>query len=662
MEIVNFSSNIVPLSTSYIGDVDVIFNSILDHSEDDISIFREEYLKNSNNKINNYSSLYLTSKKTVEDVIDIKRLKNDQSVEIFNTTISNTDGFYFTISGNSDAERIDPYFTTKEDRFIDPTHRIFEITLLDPISAKITHKNRNKTVYTLNYDYVTGLYFSNNPTGQTIFNYILDKRNQKFSFFLRDVNDIIKNVIVDIDGNLTLIDNVTSFRDYAYNINYYAQSIEPKLNSSWVSYNPNYKNEYEVVVDKSTKDLKNNFLVTTQYTHVTGNTLESNLLVLKNQKTNKNYSYRSDYLEKNHKNVPTVDNRNYFSLFTGNEQEKGEYSVVLGYEFYNADYKFVKDKYTSFKTPESLYPYEKININDLEWNNRGAIAGENPHTSDRIFKNKIKNKQNGGEYLCSWLRKDRNGNSVWLDRYYYPDKTTFAKAFESTATYNFPDPLNELLLKQLSENEYYDIPFVYNSLEEESKHTPQTVKDAIYGEAFFDKKSDLVIEPDSEYLYFRIGDNYVKNILDAIKDELLINGLDLKNSNDASILITGDVDEVEYTFNNDSYTRIENYNDINNEHQFTISFWLKSDDWTKGFGHQILGNLNDKGFALLDDEKVTPIITIQSGQKVYLYNTDFSLLDISSLENEFSTVIGTSKIKDIYRTEHLNSYYTISIS
>jgi hypothetical protein len=660
VEIVNFASNITPLSTSYIGDDDILFNGILDKSEDDILFYREDYLKNGFNKINNYSSLCLTDKKKMDDFITLKTISDEISDHTFSTTLINIVGEYLVIDSNPDINNGVLFKNDLELAFSDLTNTIFEVTLLDDIRVKISHKSKNRDIYYLTYDESNDVFvFSNIFNDSGIFNYVLDKENNKLSL-LKAINDELKCLVVD-NKRLKLDSTISSFKSNFFVINYYIQKLNPKLNTSWVSYKHEYKNAYDVNSDKSIKDLENNILVTTQYSYVTGNTLESNILVLKNQKTHKNYSYRSDYLEKNQKNVPVVDNRRYYGIFAGNEQEKGDYSIILSYEFYNSDYKFVSDKHTIFKTPETLYPYEKININDLNWNNRGSIAGENPHTSDKIFKNKISNKLSGGEYLCSWLKKEKNGDSVWLDRYYYPDKTTFAKALESPFTYDVTDSINQTLQQKLSSNEYYDVPFVYNSLEEELEHTPQTVKDAIYGKAFFDKKSDLILEPNSEYIYHRLGNDYVLEILNAIKGELLINGLDLKNSNNASILIEGDVDSVEYDLNNNSYSRIENYSEINKSHQFTICFWMKSDDWSKGFGHQILGNLNDKGFALLDDEKITPLITIQSNREVYVYNTDFALLDKASLLNEEANRINNSRIKDIYRSEHLNSYYTINI-
>jgi hypothetical protein len=92
--------------------------------------------------------------------------------------------------------------------------------------------------------------------------------------------------------------------------------------------------------------------------------------------------------------------------------------------------------------------------------------------------------------LCSWLYKRKDGESVWLDRYYIPEKTTYASALSTTFTYNYSDPINKLLQMQLSASEYYDVPYIFNTLAEEAANSPQKVKDALYGINFFDKISD----------------------------------------------------------------------------------------------------------------------------------------------------------------------------
>ena len=660
MEILNLTSNSTPLSTSYEADADVRFIGITETTEEGIKIHSENYLKQVvDNKINNYSSIYLTDKTNASQIIELKTLQNPNSIEVFNTSISdNNSGLYLTINSLGDNYTLPCFFTEKNQKFIDPTDCIFEIILLNSLSAKIMHRNKNRVNYYLAYE--SGIRFINSDNDEkTVFNYVLDRKNQKISLF-KTVNNHLNVLGVNNSALFYLNSSLSTFNTNHFNVNYYLRDIKPNLNTSWVSYDIRGKNSYFINDKKSIMNLKNNFLISTQYSNITGDTLHSNILNLKNQFSNKNYSYRSNYLEKSNSDIPVVDNRNYVGLFTGNRQEKGDYNITLSYEFYNTDYKFKSDKYTTFVTPKSLYPYKQININDLEWNNRGSIAGENPYTSDKIFTKRIKNGING-EYLCSWLRKQKDGTSVWLDRYYYPEKTLYASALSATFAYEYKDNINNILSKNLETHEYYDIPYLYNSLKEEEGHNPPKVSDVVYGYNYFDKRSDLVILPDTEYIYHRIGNNYTKQIIDTIKDILITDRLTLLNGKNSEIYITGEVDDVIYNFNGNSRARIENYNDINSTHQFTMCFWMQTDNWNDKIGHQIFGNLNDRGFALLDDQKITPLITIQNGKNVYVYNTDFKMIDIASLENETLLNSQTNKIKDLYRTDHLDSFYTINI-
>jgi hypothetical protein len=243
---------------------------------------------------------------------------------------------------------------------------------------------------------------------------------------------------------------------------------------------------------------------------------------------------------------------------------------------------------------------------------------------------------------------------------YYPEKTSYASALSTSFNFNYVDPIYTLLHEKLSSSEYYDVPFVFNSLEEEYQNTPQTGHTALYGTAFFDKRSDLTILPNTEYIYHRIGNKYVNSVVSSIEKTLIQNGLVLKNHNNAEILsTTEDVDEIEYGLDGNAYAIVSDYEEINNSHQFTITFDMKSDNWSKKFGHQIFGNLNEKGIGLFDDEKVTPLIMIQNGKTVTVYNTNLEMLDYASLVNEEN--LGTSIIKDLYRTDHLDAFYTINI-
>jgi len=653
VEITDLTSNSIALSTSYVGDLDVKFFGTKDKTEEGYTFFKEDYLKEiSDRKINNYSALYLTNKQKASDILEIEQLTEVSGNLSFNTSISDANNLFLTFSANS-AGDTSYYFTTKDQKFIDSRDRIFEITLLSTgLSAILAHRSKELIKYYLNYENQI-LKFSLLSSENSVFNYILDKENEKIALFKNS------KLIVNLGNTLGFDNNIENFKTKYFNVNYYIQKISPKLNTSWVSYNFTHKNAYEINPEKSINNLENNFLISTQYSYVSGDTLQANILNLKNQKTHKDYSYRSNFLEKTNDGVPNVDNRKYVRLFTGNDQETGDYGITLSYEFYNADYKFETDKYTIFVSPESLYPYEKININDLKWNKSGSIAGENPYMSDKIFQKDTDKGSLSGHYLCSWLHKDKNGESTWLDRYYYPEKTSYAAALSTSFNFNYVDPIYTLLHEKLSASEYYDVPFVYNSLEEEYNNTPQTGHAALYGTAFFDKRSDLTILPNTEYIYHRIGNKYVDSIVSSIEKSLIQNGLILKNHNEAEIATTTkNVDEIEYILDGNAYDMFSNYTGINNSHEFTITFEMKSDDWSKKFGHQIFGNLNDKGIGLFDDEKVTPFIMIQNNKTVSVYNTNFEMLDYASLENEQN--VGNSIIKDLYRTDHLDSYYTIN--
>ena len=182
----------------------------------------------------------------------------------------------------------------------------------------------------------------------------------------------------------------------------------------------------------------------------------------------------------------------------------------------------------------------------------------------------------------------------------------------------------------------------------------------------------MVFVPNAEYIYYRVGNNHVSAILDTLSSNLIKNGLDFKTAKNIDILYDAATDTIEYDLNNDSYALVEDFRRVNDSNQATISFWLGSDDWQKPFGHEILGNYNDRGFGVFNDQLVTPFITIQDGRRVVSYNTNFDVVDTVYLSQSalnaivterkvadtytlttFST-IQTFAIRDVHRMDHLN--------
>ena len=283
MEILNLISNSTPLSTSYEADADVKFIGNTITTEEGIKVYSENYLKGvADSKINNYSSIYLTGKQKATDILEIKKLENRTAEEIFNTSISdNNSGLYLTISGLGVNSDLPYFFTEKNQKFIDPIDCIFEVTLLDSISAKIKHRNKNRSNYYLAYD-GEFKFLNTDDSVNTVFNYVLDRDNQKLSLFKR-INNVVNVIGLDNSTKFYLTSTLSTFNTNHFNVNYYLRDIKPKLNSSWVSYEPRGKNSYLVKSEKSRSDLENNFLITTQYSNITGDTINSNILNLKNQ-------------------------------------------------------------------------------------------------------------------------------------------------------------------------------------------------------------------------------------------------------------------------------------------------------------------------------------------------------------------------------------------
>jgi hypothetical protein len=107
--------------------------------------------------------------------------------------------------------------------------------------------------------------------------------------------------------------------------------------------------------------------------------------------------------------------------------------ISLSYDFYDKDY-LVNQGNTIIESPANMYPYTQININDSSFIDNGAIAGHTPYTSDRIYRARENSYTNNadGQYLCTWLSAGSiNSRGVWVDRYYYPNKSSIISALNN---------------------------------------------------------------------------------------------------------------------------------------------------------------------------------------------------------------------------------------
>lgn len=643
MRLVTTKSSLTPLHTTYSGDADIVFNGRKDTSEDGFVSWLEEYLDNpSQATINGYSCLYLSQKVTGDDILSIDTTNKVEATTLCTNLEILSSDLVLVLSGNDCAFE---YRKLIKER--DLLKTVFEIEFVDGDRITISHMDEGIKKY-LALSNLTGgnLHFVNLEDLSTY-------GNNQFLYYKYDYNidTTLGRLLLfttDLDNNQYLIkfsDNKLepiplsgnpAYDASFFTINYYFDFPTPKINSSWVSYDKNAINTQKIDIKKSRYSLKNNYLINTQYTNLTSDNLNANILFLKNQNTLNDLSYRSAYNEFTDVLYPNVDNRNYIGMMTGNKQEGSSYNISFSYEMNSLDYKFTADRYTAFKTLSSLFPFEYLSINDTNFYRSGAIAGDSPYTSDKVFK-KIARSYGEDIYTCTWLSAGKNGDSLWVDRYFKPDNSG-----------NFT-PIDNFLNKKLPVTGYYDAFDLFNSIEEELANTPQTLSLVLTGHRFFDKPSDMTFDPNSEYVYFRIGNSYVQKYLNTINENLILSSFNVKDTKGGNI---NNVEYEEFQFDGKNYAKFDRYDLINQSHQYTINFWLKSSDWKKGFGHQIFGNLNTNGIALISDPKVTPFIMVQNNRGVNIYNTNFDILDtvFTGLEK---------RIYEIHRTDHLSPYYTV---
>jgi hypothetical protein len=372
--------------------------------------------------------------------------------------------------------------------------------------------------------------------------------------------------------------------------------------------------------------------------------------------------------------MSNLQQREYYKIFTGTNQEEGYDKIHLGYESDTAEIVFKKDKSTFFHVPYFAAPQT---ILDSTLVADGATPGPIPALADRVYK-KLGGygestpwgdtvDQKDGTWLCSWLYALSSETPRWLDRYYHPGRLAYDEVLEGEANfgdYYSHDPI------------YYDIP------------------------------SLLTFEPGVQYQYFHQGENTVKDIIATFSgDDKSRLRLDIENWNngnseflDTSIYKNvikidnfksdwvlsssepGYLDRNFLSFNNTDFINCKiNYNDSYNlKDEFTISFWINHHDWSEATSTQLLGNLRRGGYGIfynnlyqnpffvIPENTYGHLFYVNQETNVYLdKNVQFSLGEsanpISVCINSSSEVISLdSKNLRIVKYNHIGDVMTLN--
>lgn len=585
--------------------------------------------------INNYTSQYLTSKKGLDEIFDIDskpiKLQTLTTRLIFDTVDINAEPRYLYIYKQTSADnaKITTCAPLLSSEVAIGNNTFFELEILDDRFLRVKHNNGKRdyflTIKTMQGDGLVFLakesdYYTYTVETRDMFRYLLDSDGY-LQLFKKTVAGNFIVTLVDNDLKLLPILEGASYRNSKnlIKIDYNFKYVDPKTRSSWVSYDPKRQNDLIINEYKSTFDNKNQFILHANY-NTAIDSLELNYLTLNNHRSEKNFIKRGTNTTAGSLYVPDVNFRDYMSLQTGNSQEKGNDNIALTYVWYDKDIKVPAGSDTFFITPSSLYPYEKININDTKFVSNGAIAGTTPRLADKIYNIKSNtNPYDSGKYLCTWLSGGLDTPGVWVDRYYYPNAISKREAMSGIQAFDitFDNIVDKIITNNIK---------------------------ALKAESFFDKKSDMVLEPNTTYKYSRISQ---EDIGDIITSSMPIasgfnNYYDIQNNIQpySSNFIT---------YNGESYNKFVVSDTINDKNSFTLSFEINIDP-QKSYGYQLLGNLTSKGFGVINDEQVTPFIYVYQGSKLQCYNTSLKLLYTTNFDTD---------IKDIVKYKGLDDFLVV---
>ena len=102
----------------------------------------------------------------------------------------------------------------------------------------------------------------------------------------------------------------------------------------------------------------------TNYNTISSDRLDLNYLTLDNNRSEYSFIKRGSNMFDTPFGIPSFDYRDYNTLHSGNEQERGTEKLQLNYVFYDKDIAIKNGADTFFTAPSSIYPYERLNVND----------------------------------------------------------------------------------------------------------------------------------------------------------------------------------------------------------------------------------------------------------------------------------------------------------
>ena len=606
-------------------------------------------------KINNYSSFYMTGRNQLTNFLTVSSIAESQSTSLITRLGFERPGdeptkYLYIFKNNLDTTDAQKALGVQElntTGFFD-NNFFFEIEALNNNLCRIKHNNGLFDFY-LNYNTAANVFVFYQNTDN--YKDITKERNDVFRYALDDDgylqlfkfhNDVL-NVVTLSGTDVTLEPLKPSSLNRGLNnlihIDYNLDQNKQFLNKSFAAYNNQKTANLILNTGDSSVDEKGQYLFVANYNSISADKMPLNYLTLDSNRSEFNFVKRGSNMVDSPLGLGT-DPREYYNIYAGNDQEKGLTNLNLNYSFYDKDVFITNGTDTYFTAPSSIYPYEKLNINDTQFTFNGAFAGPSPKLSDKIFIKRQNTTQfDNGRYLCTWLSGSDLPitGGVWVDRYYYPDKISKAAALSSTASY---------------------APSFYDSVDS----VDLAVTDAVMAkEKFFDKKSDAAIVPNANIKYQRIGNADITELVNSSSP--IMSTFD---SYLTSKVVRGETENIcneffgtEITYGGDRYSCLEVSDRIDTAKNFTLNFDMYLDP-SNQYGFALMGNNSNKGFGVFQDQTVTPFIHVVSDNTLFIYNTDFTLLNKVDFKTKIKNVFKRSALDDYIVTTAGNLYYKVN--
>lgn len=403
-----------------------------------------------------------------------------------------------------------------------------------------------------------------------------------------------------------------------------------KIPNSYVKYTSSYNADIvDLNTSTVTENISNNYFVYSNNYNFYHNkdseqlntvSVHADLFALKNQATLHEY-----YAENNHFNSePNYLNRVYEKIHGGTNQQRGYEKIGLSYNIGTYDMNFKPSKLTYFTTPNSLAPYTVLNIKDARLEKLGAIAGDSPLLSDKVFKRRENIKNNNftdgvdPTYLCSWLSGNKDGETKWVDRYYNP------------RIQSFPDALSG------SDQTYYNVV---------TSASAQTTE-------VFDVSSSLAFEPNNDYAIYHIGSKDYEQLFRSYSKYDKTTDLEFLTDKNVPTTTNKVLQDKELVFDGGKYGKVT----PNISGDFSVNMWLHTPDNSQPFGYLIAGNYFEEGFGIFNTDLVTPNIILPINRNTLLFlNNDFEVYDKVTLTDNGHII----NIKGLARKDNFSEFYVL---